>query len=324
VPRKIRSTCNPYGSGHGWIKERFRLPGGTGIPILDAKDIDGRPEQPRVAVQAFWGENEILLAATTNYKDIIASSARTRSEREAWLNGDWDVISGGILDEAWFKARAFALIEPFELPRSWRIYRAFDWGESRPFSVGWYAISNGEGNNGFIPGDTIRINEWYGWNGQANVGCGYTASQIATGIIEHEMRYGFHRRVWAGPADSSIYTKINQQSIGDDMEQPVKINGKKWKGVFWEEADKSPGSRIAGADKIRQMLLNTIPDGSPREKPGFFLFNGRNTHWLRTVPTLARDDKNTDDADTNAEDHIYDETRYMLQWSPNIIRTRIQ
>ena len=35
--------------------------------------------------------------------------------------------------------------------------------------------------------------------------------------------------------------------------------------------------------------------------------------WIRTVPTLMRDEKNIEDIDTTAEDHIADETRYVCQ-----------
>lgn len=325
VPRRIRSTCNPYGPGHTWVKNRFRLPGGTGLIILDGVDPDGHPEPPRVAIQSYLQENKILLAANPDYGSIVAAAARTKSERLAWVNGRWDIIAGGILDEAWILARPYAIVDEFTVPRSWRIYRAFDWGESAPFSVGWYAISNGEGPKLFIRGDIIRIYEWYGWNGQPNVGCGITCHEIARGIIEKEMAWGIHRRVRPGPADTQIFTKINQQSLADDMERPVKVAGKNWKGVTWERCDKSPFSRVAGADRMRQMLKNTIPpDGGRRESPGFFLMRGRNPHWERTVPTLARDKKDPDDADTNAEDHAYDESRYMLQWEPNVFSVRQQ
>lgn len=325
VPLRIRSTCNPYGPGHSWVKNRFRLPGATGSIILDGVDFDGRPEPPRVAIQAYLQENKILLRANPDYVKLVAAAARSKAEQLAWINGRWDIVAGGILDEAWIIARPYAIVNEFEVPRSWKIFRAFDWGEASPFSVGWYAISNGEGPQLFIPGDIVRIFEWYGWNGQPNVGCGLTCHEIAQGIIEREMEWGIHRRVRPGPADNQIYTKINQQSLADDMEKPVKIAGKWWKGVEWERADQAPFSRVAGADRMRQMLKNTIPpEGSRREHPGFFLVRGRNPQWERTVPTLPRSKKDPNDADTEAEDHAYDESRYMLQWEPSILRVRKQ
>jgi hypothetical protein len=325
---RVRSTCNPYGPGHTWVKFRFRLPELNGVILLDAATPEGKPEPPRVAIQAFWGENKILLAATPNYASVITAAARNASERAAWLEGRWDIVAGGILDEAWILAEKYALVDEFEIPSSWRIYRAYDHGESKPFSCGWYAISDGTWKRPtrcpFIPGDIIRIREWYGWTGQPNVGKSMTGREIAAGIIEREMEWGIHGRVRPGPADG-VFTKVNQQSIAEDMEKPVKINGKWWNGVAWEEPEKGAGSRVAGADRMRTMLKATIPSASGiREEPGFFLFRTSNPQWLRTVPGLPRDPKKPDDADTTSEDHPYDESRYMVQWEPNFLEVTRQ
>lgn len=32
------------------------------------------------------------------------------------------------------------VIEPFRVPKSWEVYRSFDWGYHRPFSCGWWAV----------------------------------------------------------------------------------------------------------------------------------------------------------------------------------------
>ena len=31
------------------------------------------------------------------------------------------------------------VIAPFTIPKHWQLYRGFDFGFSKPFSVGWYA-----------------------------------------------------------------------------------------------------------------------------------------------------------------------------------------
>ena len=321
VVSRVRSTCNPYGPGHSWVKYRFRLPEGTGVVILDATDQEGRPEPPRVAIQAFWGENLVLLRATPEYATIITTAARNESERRAWLEGRWDIVAGGILDEAWILAEKYACVSAFRIPESWFIFRAYDHGESKPFSVGWYAISDGTwdypGLCPFIPGDIIRFHEWYGWAKEPNVGCGMTGREIAAGIVERQIAWGIHGRVNPGPADG-VWTLVNQQSIAEDMAKPVRIDGEWWNGVEWEQPNKGSGSRIAGADRMRQMLKNTIPsDSGIREEPGFFIVREHCEHCLRTVPGLGRDPTKPDDADTKAEDHPYDESRYALQWEPN-------
>jgi hypothetical protein len=47
------------------------------------------------------------------------------------------------------------------------------------------------------------------------------------------------------------------------------------------------------------------------EEPGLFVFE-HCRQWLRTVPTLPRDEKKPDDVDTDAEDHAGDMTRYRV------------
>jgi len=46
-------------------------------------------------------------------------------------------------------------------------------------------------------------------------------------------------------------------------------------------------------------------------EPGLYIFNSCR-QFIRTVPTLTRDNRDPDDVDSNAEDHIVDETRYRL------------
>ena len=77
-------------------------------------------------------------------------------------------------------------------------------------------------------------------------------------------------------------------------------------GISWTQADKRPGSRKLGWERIRTMMQNA---GS--EEPGLYIFNSCR-QFIRTVPTLTRDTRDPDDVDSNAEDHIADETRYRL------------
>jgi hypothetical protein len=106
-----------------------------------------------------------------------------------------------------------------------------------------------------------------------------------------------------GPADTSIYDTTNGQSIAKAMEKM---------GVRWTRADKSAGSRILGWQRIRNRLKASLsPGGLPREHPGLYVFNTCEA-FIRTVPVLPRDEKNTDDVDTESEDHIADEMRYRI------------
>ena len=105
------------------------------------------------------------------------------------------------------------------------------------------------------------------------------------------------------------------------MSNDVRIDGRVYSGVHWERADKSPGSRKQGWEQIRKMLAQTMrPENSAREHPGLFIFDTCE-QWLRTIPTLPRDDKDLDDVDTDSEDHIGDETRYRVRFERPTVKS---
>ena len=62
-----------------------------------------------------------------------------------------------------------------------------------------------------------------------------------------------------------------------------------------------------------QLMRNSAPeeDGS-RSQPGVYIFRGCCPDFERTIPSLPRDEKDPDDVNTDAEDHIADEVRYFL------------
>ncbi len=334
VPRMIRATTNPYGVGHNWVKERYRLHGSWWKTTIttDSVDLDGKLEPARAAIHGHLSENKILLAADPNYAQTIAAAAQNKAMAKAWLNGSWDVVAGGMFDDVW--QAAHNVVPRFEVPSSWRIDRAFDWGSSKPFSVGWYAQSDGsdlvfpDGRvRSTVRGDVFRIAEWYGWTGRANEGLRMLAVDVAKGIVERELLRGWRTpgvlasRVKPGPADSSIFTVENGRSIGLDMEKPVRIDGQVFPGVKWTHADKRPGSRKAGWEQMRAMIRAAHPlEGRPREDPGFFVVGEDNAQFLRTVLSLPRDQKDLDDVDTDAEDHVADEVRYRVRATGAAVR----
>ena len=327
VPRMIRGTTNPYGVGHGWVKERFRLHGKWWAPIviLDAKGVDGSNEPPRAAIHGNLSENKILLAADPNYRQTITASAQNKAMAEAWLRGDWSIVAGGMFSEVW--SPAHNLVPLFDVPDTWRIDRAFDWGSSRPFSVGWWAQSDGSDlalRDGrvvsTVRGDLFRIREWYGYTGRANEGLRALATDVSQGIVERELAWGWRRvgrpgsRVKAGPADSAIFTVENGRGIALDMAKPVRVGDYVYQGVQWSPADKRPGSRVAGWEEMRTMMRDARPPkGGVREYPGLFVVEETCPNFVRTVLALPRDERNLDDVDTDAEDHIADETRYRVR-----------
>lgn len=323
MPRKVRATTNPYGPGHNWVKRRFRLPGSQFIPITDSVDEMGNVEPTRVAIHGTVYENKLLMEADPGYIQRISAAARNQAERRAWLNGDWDIVAGGMFDDIWDKrVHVLPNLLPY-LPKGMRIIRSFDWGSSHPFSVGWHLLADGsdivtpDRTIYTVPGDMIRIAEWYGCEpGKTNVGMRLLATQVSSGIVRREYEMGIHGRVKPGPADSQIYAEENGESIGVQMARPVRIDGKKFPGVRFTRADKRPGSRKTGWELMRTRLANAKIDEETgvRENAGYFICENC-ISFQETVPVLPRSDIDPDDVNTDAEDHIADEVRYAIRGS---------
>lgn len=289
LPLQVRSTTNPYGVGHNWVKSYFIDPAPYGVPIRNAEG------QARVTLFGSVSENKFIDA---EYLKTL-KSLTDPNKRKAWLFGSWDITSGGMFDDLWNREKH--VLPVFSVPSSWRIDRAFDWGSSRPFSVGWWAESDGipamvGGIERHFPrGTLIRINEWYGCTGKPNEGLRMTAANVASGILERER--AMKLPVKPGPADSAIYAVTDDISIGQNMEKA---------GVRWTVADKKAGSRKNGWELIR-VRLESAANGE--DNPGLYVMENCRD-FIRTVPPLPRDDRDPDDIDTEAEDHCADETRY--------------
>lgn len=315
VPIRIRSTANPYGIGHNWVKKRWNLPVLANRLYGEVQRFTlpgAESEIARVAIHGELAENKLLLHADPSYVSRLRESARNEQELRAWLFGDWNIVAGGMFDDVW--SPSHHILPDFDLtriPKTWRIDRSYDHGQSKPFSVGWWAESNGEPIEvegqwiGKVNGDLIRISEWYGWDGKRdNEGLRLTSPEIARGIVQHEKEMGIHSRVKAGAADSSIFDNYEgNKSVAGDMRRF---------GVRWEPIDKGPGSRKQGWEQMRKMLRAAIPIEGIREEPGLFILENCK-QFQRTVPVLPRSDRDLDDVDTEAEDHIGDEVRYRLR-----------
>lgn len=308
LPVRMRLTANPGGVGHNWLKARYVDPAPPKVPHEDETEVPGGgvARVQRVYIPSTIDDNRILLRADPRYWERVAAGATSEALLKAWRFGDWDIVAGGMVDDVWSRERH--VLDPFEIPAGWKIDRAFDWGSSKPFSVGWWAESDGteatlrDGSRWTWPRGTVfRIAEWYGWNGTPNEGQKLLAVEIARGIAEREKSVPWGGRVKDGPADPSIFAVQDGKSIADGMAMA---------GVRWLAADNSPGSRMAGAEEIRRRLKAGL--AHPMEEPGLFVFSTC-AHWLRTVPVIPRDDKKPDDVDTDAEDHPWDETRYRVR-----------
>lgn len=299
LPR-ILYASNPGGVGHHYFKSNF-VDFGAGT-IFKAPDEEGG--MLREYVPAKLTDNKVLLANDPDYAARVKGMGDTATVT-AMLTGDWDSLSDGGFAGHW-KASAH-VVEPFDIPVTWRIDRGYDYGSSAPAACLWFAESNGEeflmadGEYGWVPKGTIFIiKECYLVNARYE-GLRLSPEDQAMRFKNAERDEPWGRRVKAGPADSAIFSREpGRRSIADDMADV---------GMTFVRSDKSPGSRVRGVALMKGRL--SAGTRRPMESPGIFIFRSC-VHTIRTIPNLQNDDKNIEDIDTSGEDHIWDVIRYKL------------
>ncbi len=128
-PKQIKSSTNPGGVGHGWVKERFIDAGECGQAFV------GGDGMSRIFIPALLDDNRFLREGDPDYKRrLLALPSR---ERKALLYGDWNIFEGQYFTEF---STARHVIEPFEIPSGWRKFRTIDYGLDRLACL-WIAVS---------------------------------------------------------------------------------------------------------------------------------------------------------------------------------------
>ena len=284
-PKRTYYTFNPGGVGHAWVKRLF----------IDRKYNSNETPEDYNFIQSLVTDNKILMETNPDY--IRQLEALPHKIREAWLYGRWDIFEGQVFEEfrddpEHYQDRRYThVIQPFVIPKDWRIYRGFDWGYSKPFSVGWYAIDHHD--------IAYRIEEFYGCTATPNEGVKYEPKKIAECIREIEnTSVNLKGRNIIGIADPAIFDEQRGESIAQMMER---------EGVYFEPGDHT---RIAGKMQCHYRLAF-----DDRGFPKFYVFNNCK-HFIRTIPLLLYDEKKVEDIDTALEDHIYDEWRYVMMENP--------
>lgn len=306
VPNKrIRCSANPGGVGHHVVKEYFVDPAPKGMELIE--NVDTLPDgtvyrTTKMFIPSRVYDNKILLANDPLY---IARLREIGSPElvKAWLEGDWNVITGAYFPE--FSSNKH-VIEPFEVPRHWLRFRSMDWGSSSPFCVLWHAVSDGyhvPGTSLYIPaGAIVTYREWYGWNGHANQGLRWDATRVGRGIKQREEG----DKITYGVIDPSAYKEDGGPSHAERMAR---------EDVFFRRAD---NNRIGGWDMVRERLCGM--DGDPDVENGvgtpmWYVFKTC-THIIRTLPAMQHDLKDPEDADSAGEDHAPDTLRYAFMSRP--------
>ena len=284
-PHRIYYTCNPGGQGHAYIKRIF----------IDRIYEDGEDPDEYQFIQALVQDNDALMEADPDYIKFL--QGLPPKLRQAWLEGSWDVYSGQFFEQFrnipdHYEDRQWThVIEPFDIPIGWKIYRSYDFGYSRPFSCGWYAVD--------YDGIIYRILELYGWTGVPNEGVKWSPDKQMAEIKKVEEQHPYLKgRQITGIADPAIWQKDTGESVND-----VALKHH----LFFQKGDHE---RIAGWMQC-QFRLQFDDNGYPM----FYCFSNCK-QFIRTIPLMMYSEVHVEDLDTDLEDHISDEWRYMMMSRP--------
>ncbi len=285
-PKRVYYTCNPGGQGHGYIKRIF----------IDKRYEEGENPEEYTFIQSLVTDNKALMEMQPDY--VKQLEALPPKLREAWLYGKWDIFEGQFFEDFFDRPDQYAsrqwthVIEPFEIPDGWNIYRSFDWGYNKPFSCAWWAVD--------FDGVAYRILELYGCNPKvANEGVKWTPPQVFAEIhkIETEHRWLKGKKI-NGVADPAIWDAETGESIADVAAKHQ---------VFFTQGD---NKRIAGWMQMHYRLAF-----DENGYPMMYIFSNCKA-FIRTIPLLLYDDHKPEDLDTDGEDHVADEARYFCMSRP--------
>ena len=284
-PKRIYYTCNPGGPGHGYIKRLF----------IDRRFVDGEDPEDYEFIPARVTDNGALLKKQPGYLQQL--KALPRKLREAWLEGKWDIFQGQFFQEftddpEHYRDRRFThVIEPFDIPREWKVYRSYDFGYAKPFSCAWWAVD--------FDGCIYRILELYGCTENPDEGVRWTPEKQFSKIREIEQTHPWlkGRRI-DGVADPAIWDTSRGESV---YETALRHR------IYFTKGD---NRRIPGWMQMHYRMAFD-EEGYPQ----MYVFKGCRA-FIRTIPNLMFSDTEPEDLDTRQEDHAADESRYFCMSRP--------
>lgn len=199
------------------------------------------------------------------------------------------------------------MVRNFKIPDHWTKFTVIDWGTAKPFAVCWFAVSDSDtiikGKDGdddkMIPANSLILyREFYGWNGQPNIGCRLESPDVAKRILEVEEEVGEIIDFRIG--DAAMWGQHDGMSVAERMYRATDgnykmIQSRKGKEQNYQEFR----TRLQGEDY-----------------PAFYALQGCKHFW-RTIPSLQLDELHPEKGpDSNQEDHIWDCVAYACAARP--------
>ena len=277
-PKGMKSSTNPGGVGHVWVKERFIDIGEPNV-IHNCK-LETGEEVTRIFIPSLVTDNKFMLEYDPDY--IKRLDALPEKERKALKYGDWDIYDGMFFPE--FKRRIH-VIEPFEIPDNWNRYIAMDYGLDM-FAVLFVAIDT--------KGKAYVYNEIHKSN---------LIVSEARQVLKSYMRKARYKYIYAPP---DLWNR--NRDTGKSTAELFYEGG--------IDLAKASNNRIAGWLNVKEWLkvrkVRNEQTGEIYEDSDLKIFNNC-INLIKYLPQLQHDEKEPNDVATEPHEptHITDALRYF-------------
>jgi phage terminase large subunit len=270
---------NPGNRGHSWYKRKF----------ITRNYRDGEDPADYAFIQSFLKDNQILMQRDPTY---LVKLNRLPEPWRSWMrDGNWSAGAGAALPEL---NRQVHIVDPFDIPRHWPRFGAFDWGYSHPFSFGEYACTE--------DGDVFKVE-----------------TVIGHRLQPHEIADRIKRKV--------DVSRLQYMVAGHDLWAEIKARGEntptlaeqfQQHGLHFSQANID---RVQGLNNLRGYTAwqSTGPDGTEGDPALRFLDTEGNNRCFEQLENMVTDPDEQEDAlKVDADDFgdggddCYDETRYGL------------
>jgi len=283
IKARLRSTANPGGIGHAWVKRWFN-PSQPYIPMVDPETGLHRIFIPaKVWDNKFYNPNS---PECTDPQYVKGLMMMPEDQRRMLLEGDWDIFAGQFFN---MFRNNLHIVQPFSIPDNWLVGYGIDYGYRDPFC--WL-----EGALDMREYPTLYItNELY----QADVSPQENARAVCRMLKP--------RRYSSMVIGKDVRKKLPQK---DEAETGVTILDLLAEGGL-DSLDMANDHRISGWAAISELLTWEGPIEMPKRFPRIKIFSTC-ANLIRTLPELIKDETYAEDIDRNGEDHAADALRYLV------------
>lgn len=278
-PKSVKSSTNPGGIGHSWVKKRFI----DCCPADRAVKIAG---MTRIFIPAKITDNGFLMKSDPMY--IKRLEALSKKDRKALLDGCWDITDGKFFEEF---DRQIHIMPAFEIPDEWRKYICLDYGLDM---LAAYKIAVDGFCNAYVTAEV--------YEGKDNGGSGLIVSQAAQRLKE----------LCGGD-------KIRAVFAPPDLWNRQKDSGKSIASLFAENGinlTRVSSSRISGWLAVKEWLHIT-QDEQQKPTARLRIFDCC-INLIRCISMLQCDSQNPSDCASVPHEltHAPDAIRYFVSGQP--------